>query len=294
MTVKNMYVKTDNQVKLSDGSSIGYAEYGDPQGRPVLHLHGLPSSRFEANNPDMSEVAARLNVRLLVPDRPGIGLSDFKPYTIGNYPDMVTTFADKLGLDRFAVMGLSSGGKFVAACAWKIPDRLTSASIVSGTAPFDLPGVKKTLSRSDKQLYDMADKIPWLFQIMLRKIANDTRKNPASVLSLFTDVCESDKQALDRPNVKMAFEQMVTEAFHQGTRGAALDWKLEARPWGFTLQEIKMPVYVWHGEEDKIVSIEQARILADAIPNACRKFVKNEGHCLIVNLFEDVLNTTIG
>jgi pimeloyl-ACP methyl ester carboxylesterase len=294
MTVKNMYVKTDNQVKLSDGSSIGYAEYGDPQGRPVLHLHGLPSSRLEANNPDMSEVAARLNVRLLVPDRPGIGLSDFKPYTIGNYPDMVATFADKLGLDRFAVMGLSSGGKFVAACAWKISDRLTSASIVSGTAPFDLPGVKKTLSKSDKQLYDLADKIPWLFQIMLKKIANDARKNPASVLSLFTDVCESDKQALDRPNVKMAFEQMVTEAFHQGTRGAALDWKLEARPWGFMLQEIKMPVYVWHGEEDKIVSIEQARILADAIPNACRKFVKNEGHCLIVNLFEDVLNTTIG
>lgn len=289
-----MSVKTDNQVKLSDGRSVGYAEYGDPQGRPVLHFHGLPSSRLEANNPDLVESTARLHVRLIAPDRPGVGLSDFKPYTIANYPDIVTEFADKLGLDRFPVMGLSSGGKFVAACAWKIPQRLTAASIVSGTAPFDLPGVKETLSKKDQQIYGTADKMPWLFRLMLWKIARDVRKNPASVLSLFTDISEPDKVALAQPNVKRTFEQMVVEAFRQGTRGAVLDWKLEARPWGFSLQEIKMPVDVWHGEEDKLVSIEQARILAKAIPNARSKFYPNEGHTLIVNRFEELLSAVVG
>lgn len=48
-----MPVKTDNQLSLSNGRSIGYAEYGDLQGRPVLYFHGLPSSRFEVNNPDL-------------------------------------------------------------------------------------------------------------------------------------------------------------------------------------------------------------------------------------------------
>ena len=80
-----MAIKTDNQLRLSDGRSIGYAEYGDPQGRPVLYFHGLPSSRFEMNNPDLIEIAERLHVRLILADRPGIGLSDFRPYTLASY-----------------------------------------------------------------------------------------------------------------------------------------------------------------------------------------------------------------
>jgi pimeloyl-ACP methyl ester carboxylesterase len=76
-----MSVKTDNQVKLSDGHSVGYAEYGDPMGKPVLHFHGLPGSRFEGHRPTMDEIATRLHARVIVVERPGIGLSDYKPYT---------------------------------------------------------------------------------------------------------------------------------------------------------------------------------------------------------------------
>ncbi len=284
-----MSIKTDNQLRLSDGHTVGYAECGDPQGRPVLYFHGLPSSRFEINRPAIDEAATRLHAHLIAPDRPGIGLSDFKPYTIASWPDMVTELADKLGLDRFAVMGLSSGGKYVAACASKIPQRLTVAGMVSSTCPFDLPGAKEALSKQDNQIYGMADKVPWFFRLMLWKIARDARKNPASIFSLFTDVSEPDKVALARPDVKLVFEQMVVESFRQGTRGAALDWMLEARPWGFSLQEIRMPVYVWHGEADKILSVEHGHILTKAIPNARSQFFPNEGHTLIVNHFEELL-----
>jgi pimeloyl-ACP methyl ester carboxylesterase len=289
-----MSIKTENQIKLSEGYVVGYAECGDLTGKPVIHLHGCPSSRLEVDNPDLVEIAERLHIRLIFPDRPGIGLSDWKPYTIISYPDILAQFADKLSLDRFPLMGLSSGGKFVAACAWKIPQRLTTATIVSGGAPLDLPGVKETLSKQDQQMYSMADKMPWLFRLMLWKIARDARKNPASVLSLFTDVSESDKAMLAQPNVKRVFEQMVVEAFRQGTRGVAHDWAIDARPWGFSLQEIKLPVDVWHGEDDKIVSIKQARILAEAIPNARRKFYPNEGHFLIVSHLEELLNAAVG
>ena len=288
-----MSVKTDNQLGLSDGRSIGYAEYGDPQGRPVLYFHGLPSSRFEMNNPDLIEIVERLHVRLILADRPGIGLSDFRSYTIASYPDIVAEFADKLGLNRFPVLGISSGGKFAAACAWKIPQRLTTATIVCGSAPFDMPGVKESLSKQDQQVYGMADKMPWIFRLMLWKIAGDVRKNPASVLSLFTEMSEVDKAVLARPNVTEAFGKMVVEAFRQGTRGAALDWKLEARPWGFSLQEIQMPVNIWHGEEDKIASIEHARIQAKAIPDARVKFFPNEGHTVFVTRLDELLSTVV-
>ena len=289
-----MPVKTDNQIKLSDGRSIGYAEYGDPQGKPVLHFHGLPSSRFEGHRPAVDEIATRLHARIIVVERPGIGLSDYQPYTITNWPDLVSEFADALQLDRFAVMGLSSGGKYVAACAWKIPERLTTASIVSGNCPYDLPGAKESLSKQDSQLYGMADKIPWLFRLMLWKIASDARKNPASVLSLFTDISEPDQAALAQPDIQRLFGEMVVGAFQQGTRGAALDWKLEARPWGFSLQEVQMPVSIWHGEQDKIVDVGQGRIMAEALPNAQARFYPNEGHVsLIANHYEELLRAIV-
>ena len=88
---------------------------------------------------------------MIVVERPGIGLSDYKPFTIASWPDIVMEFADALRLERFAVMGVSAAGKYVAACAWKIPQRITTAGIISGTCPYDLPGAKATLSRRDTQ-----------------------------------------------------------------------------------------------------------------------------------------------
>ncbi len=288
-----MSIKPDNRIKLSDGHTVGYAEYGDPKGKPVLHFHGTPSSRFEADNPDLDAIAERLNVRYIIPDRPGIGLSDWKPYTIASYPDIVAKFADILGLERFAVTGLSGGGPFVAACAWKIPQRLNNAIIVSSPAPFNLPGVKEALSKEERQQYDMADKMPWLFRLFLWKFARDARKNPASIYAMFANVADADKALLTQPGVKRAFEHMVVGAFEQGTRAASYNWALFARPWGFSLKEIKMPVYIWQGEADTFIPVKHAYVLAEEIPDARTRFFPNEGHVLIVTHFEELLKTAI-
>lgn len=289
-----MSAKTDNRIKLTDGHNVGYAEYGDPEGKPVLHFHGTPSSRFEADNPDLDAIAERLNVRYILPDRPGIGLSDWKPYTIASYPDIVAEFADKLGLDRFAVTGLSGGGPFAIACAWKIPQRLTAAISVSSPAPFDIPGVKEALSKEERQQYEMADKMPWLFRLFLWKFARDARKNPASILAMFANAADADKALLTQPGVKQAFEHMVFGAFEQGTRAATYDWALLARTWGFSLNEIKMPVHIWQGEADTFIPVKHGHVLAEAIPDARTRFFPNEGHILIVTHFEELLKTAIG
>jgi hypothetical protein len=128
---------------------------------------------------------------------------------------------------------------------------ITAAGIISGTCPFDLPGAKATLSKSETQLYGLADKAPRLLRLMLWKVARDARKNFSSVLSLFTDISEPDKVALSQPDIQRMFGEVVVGAFERGTRSVALDWKLEARPWGFSLQEVGMPVYIRHGEQDE-------------------------------------------
>jgi len=87
-------------------------------------------------------LANKLNIRVIAPDRPGLGRSEFQPgRRIGDWPDDVLALADQLKLARFAILGYSGGGPYAAACALKIPERLTRVGIVSGTAPFDEPGL---------------------------------------------------------------------------------------------------------------------------------------------------------
>src|SRR5436305_12226700 len=92
---------TARTVKLPDGGSRGYAEYGDPAGKPVLFMHGYPDSHL-TRNPD-DGLTASLGVRLIIPDRPGIGQSDFAPArAVLDRAADVAALADRLGLDRFA------------------------------------------------------------------------------------------------------------------------------------------------------------------------------------------------
>ena len=125
-------MKTTNLLTLPDKRQLAYAEYGDPNGYPVFYFHGGGTSRLE---PLLlgDEVFIRLGLRLVAPDRPGIGQSDFQPNRgFSDWTKDVTFLADTLGLDKFSVLGVSSGGGYTAACAAKIPHRLHSAVIVSG------------------------------------------------------------------------------------------------------------------------------------------------------------------
>ncbi len=123
-----------NILRLRDGRALSYLEVGAPDGTPVIHCHGNPSSRLEVLL--LAEQATSLKVRLIGLDRPGIGYSDPKPgYGLLDWPDDVAELADRLGLDRFAMSGLSGGGPFALACAYKMPERLTACGLISTVTP---------------------------------------------------------------------------------------------------------------------------------------------------------------
>lgn len=289
-----MVTHFDQQIKLTDEHTLGYAEYGDPQGKPILYFHGMPSSRMEGNLPVIDEIATRLGARILILERPGVGLSDFWPYKIIDWPDTVVEFADRLNLTRFSIMGLSSGGKYVAACAWKIPHRLESACIVSGNAPVEIPEVINSMTGQDRQLYWFARYTNGLLRFLLDRIARNTRIKPESILGLFSDLSAPDKVALERDEIMKLLQDMITGAFQSGTKGVAWDWKLEALPWGFSVSDISMPVILWHGEEDMLVPVAHGRYLSRTLPNCHAHFVPAEGHIsLIVNHFNEILDEVI-
>lgn len=273
-------LRSDLQIRLPDGNQVGYAEVGDPDGPPVLHLHGTPGSRLEVCIPAVRQAAEDLGVRLIGLDRPGMGLSTFRRFSIGDYPRMVRDFADAVGLGQFAVTGLSGGGKYLCACAWQLPDRITRAALVSSTCSFDLPGAKATANKEDRLVYTIANWAPWLLRLMLAKFTHDARRNPTALFSVLPKLGPADQKILADEDFRQAFSQDLAEVFRQGGRGLALDYTLEARPWGVPLGQIHVPIEIWHGDDDRLVSPQASRILASVLPDATTHFVPGAGHLL--------------
>src|ERR671934_2916699 len=148
----------DRTIRLRDGRRLGYAEWGDPGGRPLLYFHGWPGSRVEGRLGD--EAARAQGVRLIALDRPGMGLSDYQPRrALVDWPVDVSQVTAALGLDRFAVLGISGGGPYAAACAWKLSEQLAGAGIVSGLAPVDAPGALAGMGRQNQVMFRLVGRL---------------------------------------------------------------------------------------------------------------------------------------
>ena len=93
---------------LKDGRKLGYLDVGKAGGAVVFHFHGHGSSRLEALM--LEDAAHRLGLRVIALDRPGIGYSDPKDGDrLLDWPADVAEAADQLGIETFAVQGMSAG-----------------------------------------------------------------------------------------------------------------------------------------------------------------------------------------
>jgi pimeloyl-ACP methyl ester carboxylesterase len=272
-------------LRLSDGRRLGYAEYGDPQGAPVLFFHGTPGSRWAAGWAD--QAARRRGLRLIAPDRPGFGLSDLQPErTIGAWSADVVELADALGIARFAVAGVSGGGPYVLACAWRIADRLTRAAIVSGIGPLD----EQALPRSYRAGFALIRRLPAALRPALGLGRLGLRHAPGCLLAgVAMALPEADRALLRRARVRALLLADAREALRQGTRGWLQELSLLSRPWDVRLGEIRMPVRLWHGEADAQVPVALARGVAASLPVCRASFLPGAGHLWVLDHPEEVL-----
>ena len=278
---------TPNRVILRDGRTLAYAEYGDPQGIPVLFFHGLPSCRLM--HPDAEESRA-LGVRLLTLDRPGFGRSDPKPgRTLLDWADDVSDFAGSLGLQQFALVGPSGGGPFVAACACKLAPRVTRAAIVGGSGPVDAPGALAGMAPERRIGYWIARRAPALLPLMVR-LRGDPRRDPEKFFASYTrHNPPADQALLARPAVRQMFLASYREATRQGMDAFAYELRLVAQPWGFRLQDIRAPVTLWQGDADNSTPIGMARAMAEAIPQASLRILPGEGHLVFLTHWAEIV-----
>jgi pimeloyl-ACP methyl ester carboxylesterase len=277
-------------IRLADGRSLGWAEYGDPHGQPVLFFHGIPGSRL-FHHPD-DALTASLGVRLIALDRPGYGLSDFQPNRrILDWPDDVLQLADALKLDRFAVAGHSGGGPYVVACAYKIPHRLSAAAILSGAGPVDAPGATQGMQPLNRAGFRVGRYVPWpLWRLAVWFFFRKGRDDPEAMFERGAKARpKADEIVFARPEVKAVCYRSEAEALRRGMLGHAWEARLLCRPWGFRPQDISMRVHLWHGDADVETPISMGRYMASAIPDCCAAFCRGEGHLLLFDHWQEIL-----
>lgn len=281
---------TDSQVRLRDGRMLGYAEFGDPAGQPIVVFNGSASRRFHP----IAGHDRGLGARTITIDRPGIGRSDPRPgRTLLSWADDVGELADQLAIERFAVAGASAGGPYAAACAFGRPERVSALALISSLAPFDVPAVSRGMNVSYRLIAPLARYAPRLLTFAQRLAA---RHPPSIWRQMYKRLPKSDRATLSA-HPEIDFGAMLTsdvpEVYRQGAEGIVADMVVLTGPWGFDPAGIRVPTGIWHGEKDVNVPPAMARYLAGAIPGSRLHMFPDEGHLMYLNHWPEIVKSLI-
>ena len=266
-------------LSLKNGGRLAFCEYGSAAGTPVLFFHGWPSSRTMARLTD--DAARELGIRIISADRPGIRDSTFQEERrLIDWPESVEQLADHLKIDKFRILAISGGAPYAFATAWKIPDRVRAVAIVSGAVPIadlrDHAGLLPLyrwmiwFGRYQPRL------LPYLFRIAGPLVS--LRGFVRSAHKLLRMLPSADAEALrDNAAFDVLFESQ-RHAWRGSANGVISDAQIYAQPWGFRLEDIDVPVRLWHGKEDRAFSSRIVEETAVRLRNCVARYIDNEGH----------------
>jgi pimeloyl-ACP methyl ester carboxylesterase len=281
----------DAVVQLRDGRTLAYAEFGRPVGIPVFHFHGGGTTRLEAAL--LAEAAAKLGVRLIGLDLPGIGRSQVRQgYRLLDWPDDVVQVAEALGIERFAVEGVSAGAPFALACAYKIPNRLLACGLISGMVPLNL--VTATTPLGFRATWFITQRFSWLLRLT-SELSNRAYRDEATIEKLLLRstwfLPEPEKKVLRNPHMRKLLARAALETTWQGVATSLYGAKLLTDPWGFALEQVTFEkLFLWHGQLDESVPVSLAQAMADRFAHCTATIYPNEAHIsTLVNHTEDIL-----
>jgi len=251
---------------------VSYAEYGDPDGVPVLFLHGTPGSHVLGGL--LTAAAERAEVRLLAPERPGYGRSTPWPTrTLVDTGAFVTPVLDDAGVETAGVVGFSGGGPHALALAATHPDRVDAVDVVSGAPP---PSLEYRPPAPQRLPTVLAGASPRFLRGLLGVQAwVADRLPPRAVVSQYT--ATTDPSDLP-PGVAERVHRDFVTALADNRRGAVTEFALLAREWDLPLDAVDVPVHLRHGDRDVNAPVAGARRLRNRLPTADLTVVEGADH----------------
>ena len=252
-------------------------------------FHGAPGSRLFAP-PD--DIPASLGLRLLTFDRPGFGSSDRREgRTVLDTVGDVTALADGLGIDRFAVLGVSAGGAHALGCAVALGDRVSGVAVACMPGPLDeVPGGWDALDRRQRPAAELARQDP---QRAARGVVRYTERWLDDPITFLGGGTPDDRALLAEPGAGSMLRADVLEALRPGAGGMADDLVALWMPWGYQIAEVRAGVRLWHGAQDTRGEPDY-RYLAATLPGCRSQIWPHQGHYGVLRRWPEVLAAAAG
>lgn len=273
---------------LADGRQLGYAEYGSPTGAPVLFCHGAPGSRLSIFA-EMSQAAAKRNLRLIAPDRPGYGLSTFTASdSLLDWASDARELMAKLEIQNCKLIGFSMGSMFAFACAHALPEQIERVAIIGAAAPMEVEGVLEGLSTTSCELFALARTDVPAFSNIINSMASD---GTALFAAMSATMSAPDKIILATQSA--AFTTDFSATLASGAQGVINDLVLAANPWGFSASNIQCHVDLWVGSEDSNTPPAMTWHMTKVLPDNQVFELQGEGHCCLYTHWEEILDALL-
>ena len=275
---------TEWTIRAADGRALRVYEAGDPRGRPVLAIYGTPSGgtiyRRHADD------AGAQGIRFVTFDRAGYGGSEPRPgRTVADFVDDAAAVADELGLERFAVWGVSGGGPHALACAALLGDRVAAAASLAGVAPYGADGLGWMDGMGVENIREFGltlDGREALEPYLRDQAAELSAAGPDDLLNVWATLLTPVDAAVATADFAAFLIDNANTAMAAGVDGWLDDDLAFVRPWGFELETISVQVLLWHGEQDRFVPFSHGQWLAERIPGVEARLTADEGHLTLI------------
>lgn len=287
--------RLEGVLRVGQRRRLGFADYGDAAGRPVLWFHGTPGGRRQVP-PEVVVLARERGVRVVAIDRPGAGLSTPHLHTsVLAAAGDVEQVVHHLGIGRFACVGLSGGGPYALACAHRFADRVVGAAVLGGVAPTTGPdaapgglvGALRPFAPLVAAAQEPLARAGWLAVRALVPVRSQ-------VFDLYARLSPpGDRAVFTRPEMKRMFVNDLLRAYRRQMRAPLADLVLFWREWGFALDAISVPVHFWHGDADNIVPLAHAHHMATRVPNATLTVRPRQAHIGMLDAGREILDTLL-
>ncbi|MBA3688547.1 MAG: alpha/beta hydrolase [Chloroflexi bacterium] len=269
------------ELSLPDGRSLDVFLDGPPTGTPLVYHMGTPSAGGPTFPPVVDALAER-GLRYVSFSRPGYGSSTRRPdRSVADVVDDTAAVLDAIEAERCHVIGWSGGGPHALACAARLPERVISVATIGSIAPYPAEGLDWTAGMGAENIEEFAAALAGpdeLIAFKERAAPVFRAVTPDQVADAFGDLIDD----VDRGSLTGAFSVWMADVMHEALRIGYWGWFDDdmafTKPWGFSLDEIRVPVFLWQGGHDRMVPFAHGEWLAAHLPQARARLFPEHGH----------------
>ncbi|OZM75264.1 alpha/beta hydrolase [Amycolatopsis antarctica] len=272
-------------MELADGRMLAWTEWGPADGHPVLFCTGAGMSGSLGFGLD---VLARLGIRLLAVDRPGLGRSTSNPAgTLRTWAADIGQLAGRLNLREVTAVGFSQGAPFALALAGAGPAR--AVAVVAGTD--ELTAVRHLVTDEVAAMLDAIAADPSAAE--RRFAATTTAESLWQMVIRFSGIPDRDFHG--ESGFAAAYRACLTEGFRGGAGGYARDLVTASTPWTVCPEDVTAPVDLWYGllDTSPVHSPDFGATLALRLPDARLHTIEDEGSSILWNRAPEILETLL-